>query len=80
MWGILSSFMLNGSDICSYSFFSPRERNANHSVEATRAPLRIFWNHEDIAVRDRVESRRKAVTPATTNAADEAHAAMFLAR
>jgi len=55
-------------------------RNANHSVEAARAPLRIFWSQEDFAPLDWGGARRKAVTPATSNAVDDAHAAMVLVR
>src|SRR6185369_7439397 len=60
--------------------FALRGRNAAHSVEDSRTPLRIFWNQEDFAVPVRGGPCRKAVTPATSKAADEVHAATVLAR
>ena len=58
----------------------PRVRKASQTVEATRAPLRIFWNQEDFVAPEAGGLRRQAVTPATSNAAAEAHALMVLTR
>jgi hypothetical protein len=55
-------------------------RNANHIVEAKRTPFRILWNQEEFLAAGAGFLRRNAARPATSKAAEGAHAAMALAR